>query len=243
MLRVTPFQVISEPRLLAGGFQGPSWERWRALLKAMFGEALDRRERRLFREIAERSPPLKPVKEAWLLIGRRGGKDSIAAAIAVTMALTDHRRHLRPGEVGVIACLAVTREQAQIVLRYIRASFLENEYLRPLVTRETEDGIELSNCVEIIVLTNRFRSLRGRTVLCCIMDEVCYWRSEDSASPDQETYPAIKPAMVTLPDAMLIGITTVYRKSGLAYEKWSKYYGKDDEIFWWSGRRRGSSTR
>ena len=227
-LRVTPFQVISEPRLLAGGFVGPSWDRWRALLKAMFGEPLDKKECALFREVAKRAPPQRPVKEAWLLIGRRGGKDSIAAAIATTMALTDHRKHLRPGETGVIACLAVTREQAQIVLKYIKASFLENEYLAPLVTRETEDGIQLSNCVEIIVLSNRFRSLRGRTILCAIFDECCYWLSEESATPDYETYAAIKPAMVTLPDSLLIGITTVYRKAGLAYDKWTKYYGQDD---------------
>ena len=228
-LRVTPFQVISEPRLLASGFQGASWDRWRATLKAMYAEPMSRTERRLFREVAERSAPTRPVREAWILAGRRAGKDSIASAIATTMALTDHRKYLRPGEVGVIACLAVTREQAQIVLRYIKASFLENEYLRPLVTKETEDGIELgSYCIEILVLANRFRSLRGRTVLCCIMDEVAYWSDENSATPDQETYAAIKPAMLTLPDAMLIGITTVYRKAGLAYEKWSKYYGRDD---------------
>jgi hypothetical protein len=34
--------------------------------------------------------------------------------------------------------------------------------------------------------------------------------------------------MVTLPDSMLIGITTVYRKAGLAYDKFRNHYGKDD---------------
>ena len=225
MLRVTPHAVISEPRLLAPGFQGASWDRWRALLKAMFGEALDNQERQLFCEVAERTPPTKPVKEAWLLVGRRGGKDSIAAAIAVTMSLTDHKKYLRPGEVGVIACLAVTREQAAIVLKYITAAILENEYLAPLVT---QDGIQLSNGVEILVLSSRFRSLRGRTVLYCIMDEVAYWRSEDAADPDYEIYNAVKPATVTLSDAMIIGITTFYRKQGLAFDRWARYYGQDD---------------
>jgi hypothetical protein len=62
MLTVTPAQVISEPRLLANGFQGPSWARWRSTLKAMFGEPLDRKERKLFREVAERAPPLQPIR-------------------------------------------------------------------------------------------------------------------------------------------------------------------------------------
>jgi hypothetical protein len=126
MLRITPARAISEPQLLANGFRGDTWNRWKTALKAMFGEPLDRTERRLFKEVADRSPPSQPVREAWILVGRRGGKDSVAAAIAVTMAMTDHRAHLRPGEVAVIACLAVTREQAKIVLNYIRASILEN---------------------------------------------------------------------------------------------------------------------
>jgi hypothetical protein len=104
------------------------------------------------------------------------------------------------------------------------------------VVRETDDGLELNNGIEIIVLANSFRSIRGRTVLCCIFDECAYWRSDESAywrsdesaNPDRETYSAIIPAMVTLPDAMLIGISTVYRKSGLLYEKWRDHYGKDD---------------
>jgi len=37
---------------------------------------------------------------------------------------------------------------------------------------------------------------------------------------------------VTLPGAMLIGITTAYRKSGLAYEKWATNFGQsnDDDV-------------
>ena len=228
MLKITPARAIADPELLARGFRGKSWDRWRACLKATFGEPLDRAEHRFFTEVAERSPPQHPVREAWYLVGRRAGKDSVAAAIAVTMAMTDHREHLRPGEVAVIACLAVSKQQARIVLAYIKASIFENRYLAPLVVRETEDGLELNNGIEIVVLANNYRSLRGRTILVCIMDECCYWRSEESATPDTETYAAVVPAMITLPDAMLIGITTVYRKAGLAYDKFKKHYGQDD---------------
>jgi hypothetical protein len=228
MLRVTPHAAITNPALLASGFQGPSWDRWKATLKAAWGEPLDLAERRLFNEVAERAPPSRPVKECWLAIGRRGGKDSTAAAIAVTMALSDVRPYLRPGEVATIACLAVSRLQAKIVLGYIKASFFDNPLLAEMVTRETDDGLELNNGVEILVLSNNFRSLRGRTILCAILDECAYWRDDNFANPDQEVYAAILPAMTTMPDALLIGISTVYRKAGLLYEKWSKYYGKDD---------------
>jgi hypothetical protein len=229
-LRITPSRAINEPKLLARGFEGPSWDRWRSCLKAAFGEKLDPQELELFQEVAERAPLEKPVREAYFLVGRRGGKDSIAAAIATTLAMTDFSRYLRPGEVATIVCLAVSKDQARIVLNYIRANFLNNPVLAPLVARETEHGLELNNNIEIVVLANNFRSIRGRTILCAIMDECCYWRDLETNTvyPDVETYAALVPSMVTLPDAMLIAISTVYRKSGLAYDKFKAHYGQDD---------------
>ena len=35
--------------------------------------------------------------------------------------------------------------------------------------------------------------------------------------------------MVTLPGAILVVITTAYRRAGLAYTKWQKHFGKDDD--------------
>jgi hypothetical protein len=99
-----------------------------------------------------------------------------------------------------------------------------------MVDRETDNSLELNNSIEIVVLANNFRSIRGRTILCAIFDECAYWLDTDtnSAYPDIETYAAVIPAMVTLPDAMLIAISTVYRKSGLIYDKFKAHYGKDD---------------
>jgi hypothetical protein len=100
-LQVTPAQAISNPKLLARGFRGDSWDRWKACLKAVFGEAMSPAERDLFHEVAEREPPTRPVREAWL-IGRRSGKDSVASAVATTLALSDYREYLRPGEAATI---------------------------------------------------------------------------------------------------------------------------------------------
>jgi hypothetical protein len=225
----TPAVAISAGNLLGDAFAGPSWDRWRAVLKAAYGEPLDATELTLFREVAERDPPQQRVKELWAIVGRRGGKDSIASAIATVAACGDYRQHLRPGERATVMCLAVDREQAKIVSRYICAYFAENPRLRPLVERETDDGLELRNGVEIVIATNNFRAVRGRTVVAVIFDEVSFWRSEESATPDTETYNAVLPAMVTIPGAMLIGITTAYRRKGLAFETWRRSYGKPDD--------------
>jgi hypothetical protein len=140
-----------------------------------------------------------------------------------------YKQYLRPGERAVVMCLAVNREQARIVHRYIAAYFAKNQLLRPLVARETDDGLELTNGVDIIVATNSYRAVRGRTIVCVILDEVSFWRDEDSANPDVETYNALVPGMISIPSAMLIGITTAYAKSGLAYQKWKAHYGRDDD--------------
>ena len=225
---ISAITAMTSPDLLAEHFSGPSWSTWRAILKASEGQSLTPAELAAFRAIADRDPPGRRVRELWVLGGRRSGKDSVASLIATAMALGDYRRHLRAGERASVLCLAVSREQARIVHRYISAYFTENPILKPLLVRETEDTLELSNNVEIVIATNNYRSVRGRSFLCCILDECAFWRSEDSATPDIETYQALLPGMVTIPGAMLVGITSVYRKAGLAYDKWRKHYGQDD---------------
>ena len=41
----------------ADSFQGPSWDRWRAILKGAYALPMSGKELALFREVAEREPP------------------------------------------------------------------------------------------------------------------------------------------------------------------------------------------
>ncbi|HEV2161186.1 MAG TPA: hypothetical protein VGR52_02970 [Stellaceae bacterium] len=198
------------------------------MLKAAAGEHLGKNELTRFREVAERDPPEHPVKELWCIVGRRGGKDAVASAIATTAAFEDYSRYLRPGERASVLCLAVDRDQARILLRYIRGYFATNTLFHDMVERETDSGLELINSVEVIVATNSFRAVRGKTIACVVLDEVAFWRDESSANPDEEVYAALLPGLVTLPGAMLIGISTPYRRSGLLFAKWRDHYGVND---------------
>jgi hypothetical protein len=107
-----------------------------------------------------------------------------------------------------VQCLAVDREQARIVLSYIKAFFDELPDLGAMVTRETRYDLELNNGVSIEVTTNDFRQARGRTVLLAILDEVAFYRSDESATPDFEVYRAIVPSLATLPNSMLVAISS-----------------------------------
>jgi hypothetical protein len=96
-------------------------------------------------------------------------------------------------------------------------------------TYRASPSLELENGVDIAVGTNSFRAVRGRAVLLAILDECAFWRDESSATPDEETYRALRPGMATLPGAMLVGISSPYRRAGLLYRKWKAHYGRDDD--------------
>jgi hypothetical protein len=216
-------------RLLFGpSFAGSSWDTWRAVLRAAFAEKLSSRERELFRAVADREPPQKRVQELIAVVGRGGGKDSVASLIATYLAMS-FRGKLRPGERAVIVCLAVDRDQARIVLRYINAYFETIPTLAATVEHVNDDGIELTNGVDIIVSTNSYRAVRGRTLLCCIFDEVAFWRDENSANPDVEVHGAVTPGLARCPGSILIMISSAHRRAGLLYERWRDYYGKNDD--------------
>jgi hypothetical protein len=125
-------------------------------------------------------------------------------------------------------CLACDREQAKIVLNYVRSYFTQIPPLKAMVVRETADGFMLNNGVDIVVATNSFRSTRGRTILSACLDEVAFWQDETSTRPDVETYNALKPGL-RLPTSTLTVISTPYRRAGLLYNKFVKHFGRDDD--------------
>ena len=224
--------AMNHPGMFKPYFKGRSWNGWRMVLKGAFALPMTEAEREFFRTIAEREPPAHRVKELWIVAGRRAGKDSIASLIVAHAAalFADGDDRLRPGERALCMCLACDRDQSKIVLNYTRSYFSNIPPLKAMVTRETSTGFELNNSVDIAVATNSFRSVRGRPILCAVFDEVAFWRDDASASPDEETYNAVKPGMATMPDAMLIGISSPYRKAGLLYKKFHDHFGRDGDI-------------
>jgi hypothetical protein len=187
--------AMDDPNVFGPWFVGTSWDPWRTVLKAAFALPMSPEEAAFFSTIAERQPPQQRVRELWIVAGRRAGKDSIASVIAAhAAALFDSQDALRPGERALAMCLACDRDQAKIVLGYVRSFFNDNEMLRRMVTRDTAAGLELENCVDIAVGTNSFRAVRGRAVLLAILDECAYYRDETSATPDEELYRAIGPS-------------------------------------------------
>jgi hypothetical protein len=226
----TIIETIAPGGMFEPWFRGPSWDPWRTVLRPIFGLPMDESQTAFFKSVAgDRVAPTASIREFWAIVGRRGGKDSIISLIAAYMASTfDPRGILRPGERAVVACIAPDRATALIIWRYVAAFFQEIPALRDMVQRETKDLIELKNFVDIAILTDDFKTVRGRPILCCIFDEVAMMDSGASES-SIELYRAIVPGMATIRQAKLFGISTPYAKKGLLYRRYSDHFSKDSD--------------
>jgi hypothetical protein len=207
-----------------------TWWGWKVVAKAMDALPMTAAEIEFFKSIAGgREPPAQRVSEFVAVCARRTGKDSFASAIAAIAAATfDQQHRLRPGERVAILCLACDRDQSRIILGYIRSYFRDIPALAAMVERETKDGFALNNGVDIVVATNNFKSIRGRPILLVILDEAAFYASETSASPDRELYAALRPGMLTIPGSRMIIISSPYRRAGLLWDRYRKYFGTND---------------
>jgi hypothetical protein len=215
------------PNLLGAALgDAESWKTWRTVLKAAFGIELNDSEAAAFAAVAgSRAPPAQRVRELWAIVGRRGGKSKVAAALAVYFALFTNPR-LSIGEVGMVLVLAASRDQAAVVFNYIKGFFDASAILKREVANVTASEITLRSGIVIAVHSTSFRTVRGRTLICAIFDEIAFWRDESSATPDVETYRAVLPALLTT-NGLLVAISTPYRKLGLLHQKHRDHFGVD----------------
>jgi hypothetical protein len=91
----------------------------------------------------------------------------------------------------------------------------------------------------IEVGTASFRSARGYTFIAVLADELAFWRSDESTNPDIEILRALRPGLMTIPNAKLLCASSPYARKGALWEAFNRYFGKDDApVLVW----RGTST-
>ncbi len=213
----------------AAGLVGPSWAAWRVFLKAVFALPMDVAELEIYRRHTERSEPHgQPVDEAWMPVGRRGGKSRIAAVVALFLTIRFDTSQLAPGELAVIPVIAADRRQARAVLGYLKG-LCELDDFKPYVHRVLKETVELHCGVNIEVASASYRTVRGYTCVGVICDEVAFWRVDDgSANPDAEVLGALRPGMATVPDSLLLGLSSPYATRGELHRAVERYFGRDD---------------
>jgi hypothetical protein len=228
-------KVMDDPKLFKPWFRDQkTWTAWRAFLSTLFGLPLDADSLELAKSCTSREV-FSPTgyREAWLCCGRRAGKSRTIALIAVWLAVFHQWNHkLSPGERGVIIIIAADKTQATVILNYIRAMIEEIPLIKPLLERATQEELELTNNIKIAVHAASFRRVRGHTLVAALCDEIAFWRSEESANPDEEILAALRPGLTTT-GGMLLCASSPYAKRGVLWQADRKHRGKNTKVLFW----------
>ena len=242
---ISPLSIlaaIADKKLFAPWFRDPAtWAAWQAFLAALFALPMAPDQLAIYQQCTGRTKaPISPFCEAWLVCGRRAGKSFILALCAVFLAcFYVWTPYLTPGEVGTILIVARDRRQARTILRYIRALLTRVPMLARMIERETAEGFDLKNHIAIEVGTASFKTVRGYTLVAALLDELAFWPTDDAADPDVEVINAIKPGMLTVPNATLLCASSPFARRGALWEAWHKHYGKDDDpVLVWQAETR-----
>jgi terminase large subunit-like protein len=221
--------AIRDQRLLGAAFKDVStWRAWLVFLAGLFALPMSESEAEVWRECTGReSLPQRPFNEAWLVCGRRSGKSFTMALIAVFLAcFRDYRAFLGPGEKCTIMVVAADRKQARVVLRFVRG-LLAPPVLAKRVVNDVSDAIELAGDVVIEVITAS-HAVRGYSLGAALVDELAFFPSDDASVSGAEIIAAIRPAMATIPNSLLICASSPYARRGALWEAYRRYHGKDD---------------
>lgn len=140
-------------------------------------------------------------KQLVVRAGRRAGKSSTFCRLAVVVAL--YGKHaIPPGDIGVIAFISTTRDEAGQRLRTIKA-ILDALGVK---FKAIDGGIELlDRPVAFKVYTASVAGVSGFTSVLVIADEVAKWKDVDSGqNPATEVLASVRPTMATQPEARSI---------------------------------------
>lgn len=133
--------------------------------------------------------------------GRRAGKSSTLCRLAVIEGLYGQHK-IPPGDVGVVAFISTTRDEANQRLRTVKAILdaLGAKY------RPCDGGVELiDKPVAFKVYTASISGVSGFTAILLIADEVSKWKDADTgANPASEVLASVRPTMATQPNARII---------------------------------------
>jgi hypothetical protein len=227
-----PFAGTMLDMMDAAGLMGASWEAWRTFWRAAYALPNDDVDRERFtRHTGRQAPPVAPVREAWLIVGRRGGKSRMSALAALFQAIRrDFNALLAPGERGVIPIIAADRQQARSTLGYLKG-LLRLDAFAVYVARTLRDSVELTTGAEIRVGTASYRTTRGYTLAGVVAEEVAFWLSDETgANPDSEILAALRPGMATVSGALLLGMSSPYAARGELYKAHQRFTAIDDPI-------------
>ena len=211
-------------------FGGPTFENWRTVAKILEGLPLTESELALYQSITSRSePPTEPFKEAYLVKPRRAGGTLFGAACGLHAALRDYRPMLGPGEVATTALIASDRRQARQLMNYVQGLIEDSPIISAEVVKKNTEMVEFAHRSVIEVHTGSFRSTRGYSFACVLLDEIAFYRDDLSAIPDVELVRAVRPGLTNL-NGRLLGFSSPHARRGHLWNMFRTHYGEPSPV-------------
>jgi hypothetical protein len=100
-----------------------------------------------------------------------------------------------------------------------------------------KESIDLTNGITIQIQTASFRAVRGFSIIAAICDEIAFWADFDrsGSNPDSAVLESIRPAMLTIPKALLLCVSSPYAQRGELWRNYNLYFGQVSETLVWQG--------
>lgn len=176
-----------------------------------------------------------------LIVGRRGGKTTLAAIVAIYSTIkVNWKPYLTKTPVATVLVLShsvdLSEEILDILKQLVEGSELLNR-LRNLKKKNTtkifhlkvpfikDDGttIEYSH-VRVKVGAASKKTTRGSAVCTLLCDEIAFWNlSEEAAEPDHEILRAARMALLQFKEhGTIIKMSSPGIKQGVLYDEWQK---------------------
>jgi hypothetical protein len=203
-----------------------------AVLNSIYGLRLTEKELAIYRAATGRDHyPAVEESEVTIIAGRRSGKTyKIAVPITIFEAFRDHG--IPPGEEAFVMLIAPTMPQARIAFRRIRSCIRNSKVLSSCVVSMTKDEIRLDNGIVIACYACSYESVRGRTTVAIVCDEVAFWADGvDRSNPAEEVLTALRPSMACVRNPKLVKISTPFWKGGLLWREFQRRSENDFPVF------------
>jgi hypothetical protein len=242
---VNLLEAMADPNLFGSWFKDrTTWMAWTAFIAALFGLPMTPEQLALYqRHTGRTAPPTSLASEGWLICGRRAGKSFVLGLIAVFLAcFKNYTPFLAPGEVATVMVIATDRKQARTILRYIGGLLRGVPMLAQMIDTERAEGFDLTNRVCIEVTTCSSRKVRGYSVAAALCDETAFWPTDDAAEPDYAVLDAIRPAMATIPGAILLCASSPHARRGALWDAYKRHFGQDSDVLVWKSDTRSMNA-
>ena len=128
-----------------------------------------------------------------------------------------------------MALIASDKRQARQLMNYVKGLIDDSPVIAAEVADQTRETITFAHRVQLEVHTTSFRSTRGYSFACVVLDELAFMRDEFSATPDVELIRAVRPGLANL-GGRLLGLSSPHSRRGHLYAMYQMHYGKPSDV-------------